>query len=274
MSHSTQPDATDLPLADRRIEDVPGHWLLARLGKRVLRPGGAAMTENMLDDADLADADVLEIAPGLGKTATSILDRSPRSYTGIESDPAAAELTTTAIDCNGRVLEGDAASTGLDAESVDAVVGEAMLTMQTDKHKAEIIAEAFRVMRPGGRYAIHELALEPDTLDEATTTEIRRALARSIKVNARPLTEAEWRALLTDAGFVVDRVRFAPMALLEARRMIADEGVLQTLRIARNIITSPPARRRVLAMRSVFVEHKSHMAAISIIAVKPDGRAA
>ena len=31
-----------LPYADRPIASAPGHWVLARAGKRVLRPGGAA----------------------------------------------------------------------------------------------------------------------------------------------------------------------------------------------------------------------------------------
>ena len=36
--------SADLPLphADRPISSAPGHWVLARAGKRVLRPGGAA----------------------------------------------------------------------------------------------------------------------------------------------------------------------------------------------------------------------------------------
>ena len=46
--------AGDLPLAGRKPEDMPGHWLLARLGKRVLRPGGRALTEQLLDDARAA----------------------------------------------------------------------------------------------------------------------------------------------------------------------------------------------------------------------------
>ena len=45
---------TDLPYADRRDEDMPGHWILAKLGKRVLRPGGLELTEHLLADADLA----------------------------------------------------------------------------------------------------------------------------------------------------------------------------------------------------------------------------
>lgn len=260
---------TDLPLADRKAEDVPGHWLLARLGKRVLRPGGRAMTERMLDDARLADSDVLELAPGLGKTATAILAKNPSSYVGVESDASAAALTEKAVGSRGRIVEGDASATGLDDESVDAAIGEAMLTMQTDRHKSEIIDEAFRVLRPGGRYAIHELSLNPDTLADEQKTEIRKALARSIKVNARPLTEDEWRTILTDSGFAIQTVRFAPMALLEPRRVIADEGFLRTVRFAFNVIRNKGARARILGMRSVFVKYRDNLAAIEIIAVKP-----
>ncbi|PRC44304.1 SAM-dependent methyltransferase, partial [Mycobacterium sp. ITM-2017-0098] len=37
-----------LPLAERSDADLPGHWLLARLGKRVLRPGGLELTTRLL----------------------------------------------------------------------------------------------------------------------------------------------------------------------------------------------------------------------------------
>ena len=114
------------------------------------------------------------------------------------------------------MIRGEAARTGLPDASVDAVFGEAMLTMQTDAHKADIVAEAFRVLRPAGRYAIHELALRPDGVDDSVKTEIRTALARSIKVNARPLTAAEWTNLLTAAGFDLQTVSFAPMARVGA----------------------------------------------------------
>jgi ubiquinone/menaquinone biosynthesis C-methylase UbiE len=47
----------------------------------------------------------------------------------------------------------------------------AMLTMQGDPAKHAIVAEASRVLRPGGRYAIHELALTPETIsDESKPT--------------------------------------------------------------------------------------------------------
>lgn len=81
-----------LPLSDRDDDHMQGHWLLARLGKRVLRPGGVELTRTLLARAEVTDADVLELAPGLGRTAAEILARNPRSYVGAESDPNAANL--------------------------------------------------------------------------------------------------------------------------------------------------------------------------------------
>ena len=68
--------------------------------------------------------------------------------------PKAAEIVTERIGAstkpNYRVVNASAQETGLPSESYDAVVGEAMLTMQTDKHKLEIMREAARLLRPGG----------------------------------------------------------------------------------------------------------------------------
>jgi len=42
-----------LPFAQRSDADIPGHWLLARLGKRVLRPGGLELTSRLLAAANI-----------------------------------------------------------------------------------------------------------------------------------------------------------------------------------------------------------------------------
>ena len=267
----TSNNSTDagMPMAGRDAAHLPGHWLLARLGKRVLRPGGREMTTRMLAAAGLAGSDVVELAPGLGRTAKQILEDRPASYVGVEADQDAATLARSAVGSKGTVIVGDADETTLPDSSADVVVGEAMLTMQTDAHKAQIVAEAFRVLRPGGRYAIHELALTPDTVPDEVKTEVRQALARSIKVNARPLATAEWRELLEQAGFDIDEVSFASMALLEPRRIITDEGPLRTLKFVGNVLRDRDARARVLGMRSTFRKHGDHMAAIAIIARKP-----
>jgi SAM-dependent methyltransferase len=261
-----------LPSSNRADDTVQGHWLLARLGKRVLRPGGVELTRTLLARAEVTGADVLELAPGLGRTATEILARGPRSYVGAESDPDAANVVRDVLTEhraeNGTVLVADAAATGLPDASSDVVVGEAMLTMQGDAAKQAIVAEASRVLRPHGRYAIHELALTPDTVSEEISTDIRQSLARALKVNARPLTVAEWSQLLTDHGLVVDHVATAPMALLQPRRVIADEGLFNALRFARNLLVHRDGRKRVLGMRRTFRRHRDRLAAVAIVAHK------
>lgn len=263
-------DDDRVPFAERRTADVPGHWLLARLGKRVLRPGGLGLNRELLSHAGVADADVVELAPGLGRTATELLAIGPRTYVGVEKDADAARLTGKAIGARGRVVDADAAQTGLTGASADLVIGEAMLTMQSEAGKQVIIAEAARLLRPGGRYAIHELGLYPDTLDAGFKTELRKDLARAIKVNARPLTVAEWRELLEGQGLVVEWTGTAPMALLQMRRNLADEGVRGTLRILRNVLRDADARRRVLSMRSLFRTHRDTLRGVALVARKPE----
>ena len=247
----------------------PGHWVLARAGKRVLRPGGAALSAAMLSHAGLAGADVVELAPGLGRTAAEIIKDHPASYTAIDRDPDAARRVAAVIGDLGTVRQGEAADTGLDDASADVVVGEAMLTMQGDKGKAAIVAEAARVLRPGGRYAIHELGVTPDDIDEEYYTELRRDLARSIHVNARPMTAAAWKELMEGAGLVVDWVDTAPMALLKVGRNIRDEGVRGFLRIARNVAADKALRRRVQEMAGTFKRYEKDMVGIALVAHKP-----
>ena len=56
---------------------MPGHWLLAKLGKRVLRPGGLALTRAMLDRLNIQTQDsVIEFAPGLGRNRAHGLESS------------------------------------------------------------------------------------------------------------------------------------------------------------------------------------------------------
>lgn len=64
MSASRSPNDHGLPGAELSVRKMPGHWLLARLGKRVLRPrpGGLELTRRLLS----------------GTPATSLLSRRPR----------------------------------------------------------------------------------------------------------------------------------------------------------------------------------------------------
>jgi SAM-dependent methyltransferase len=260
-----------MPGASLDIAKMPGHWVLAQMGKRVLRPGGVELTERMLDALEIGPTDrVVELAPGLGATARLTLSRRPRSYVGVDRDPAAAEIVRS-IPARLRVecVVGTAQDTGLEGGSADVVYGEAMLTMQTAAGKAKIATEAYRLLAPGGRYGIHELSVQPDDLDDAVKDRVYRDLSEAIRVGARPLTRSEWVATLTDAGFEIEVCLDAPMHLLEPARIIRDEGVAGAARIAWNVASNPAARRRVLGMREVFRRHAPVLGAIAIVARRP-----
>jgi len=250
---------------------MPGHWLLAKMGKRVLRPGGRELTSQLLTSLDIGpDDDVVEFAPGLGVTARLTLERGPRTYTGVERDEHAAQTVARMLTGRGqRCIQGSAERTGLPDSSVSVVYGEAMLSMQPATAKARIVAEAARVLRSGGRYGIHELCLTPDGVDDAIRTAIERDLTDDIHVGVRPLTIGEWRELLAGAGLQVREERIAPMHLLEPARLIRDEGLGRALRFVFNVATHSAARRRVLAMRRVFRKYADHLAAIALVAYKP-----
>lgn len=73
-------DPHALPMSERDSAHLPGHWLLARLGKRVLRPGGAGMTTRLLADAGIEGSDVVELAPAsVGPRGRSWLRRRSRT---------------------------------------------------------------------------------------------------------------------------------------------------------------------------------------------------
>lgn len=264
-----------LPGTGLPVEKVPGHWLLAQLGKRVLRPGGMGLTRQMLAALHITPTDqVIEFAPGLGVTAQIVLSNTPASYTAVEADDAAAKRVQRYLSGeNQRCVVGHAEKTGLPDASATVIYGEAMLTMQTPGNKSKIIAEAKRLLTLDGRYGIHELCLVPDDITEDTKETINQALSKSIHVGARPLTVSEWKALFEHEGFIIKAESTVPMHLLKLPRLIQDEGISGTIRLIWNIIRKPPARKRILAMRQVFQQYEKNLAAVMLVAEKgqPDG---
>jgi SAM-dependent methyltransferase len=261
---------TMLSKAELDYQKAPGHWILARLGKRVLRPGGLELTQQMLSNLNIQAADdVVEFAPGLGVTAKLTLSRQPFSYTAIERDETAAQQVRRYLTGPGRkCLVGKAEDTGLPDSSATVAYGEAMLTMQTAGNKARIVRETTRLLKPGGRYGIHELCLQPDDLSESKKEGINQALSQAIRVGARPLTISEWQALLEAEGFTVKDVATAQMHLLEPKRFIQDEGWSRTLRFILNMARTPAARRRILGMRTVFQKYSEFLGAVAMVGVK------
>ena len=258
------------PGASLSPRNMPGHWVLARLGKRVLRPGGMELTRRMLEALDIVPADdVVEFAPGLGLTAQLTLKRHPASYTAVERDATAAGIVSSYLKgSRQKCVTGSADQTGLPGEFATVVYGEAMLTMQTPEMKRRIVGEARRLLKRGGRYAIHEMCLVGDDLDEERKKEINQALSRAIHVGVRPLSVSEWRELMEAEGFEIQTELSAPMHLLEPHRLLSDEGLKGTLRFVWNVMRDRESRERVLMMRKVFRRYQSNLAAVTLICVK------
>ena len=253
-----------------KTEKMPGHWVLARLGKRVLRPGGMELTRRMLEALHIRPTDeVVEFAPGMGVTARLTLASGPASYTAVERDEAAAKIVGGYLKGDRqRCVVGSAADTGLPDQCATVVYGEAMLTMQTEETKRRIVREAHRLLKNRGRYGIHEMCLLSDGLDEETRKETEMALTGVVHHGVRPLAVSEWRALLESEGFEAQSVKMAPMSLLEPGRLIRDEGLARALRFGWNVLRDSEARRRVLGMRSVFRRYRKQLAAVTMVGIK------
>lgn len=252
------------------IDKMSGHWLLAKIGKKVLRPGGKKLTNEMVELLDINTNDaIVEFAPGLGYTTSIVLDKQPTSYIGIDLDEKIIENLNQKFDNQKAVFQlANAADTRLDDCSQTKVFGEAMLTMHANHRKSEIIKEAHRVLKKDGYYAIHELALKPNNISDEIKKNIQKELAITMNVNARPLTVEEWKILVKEEGFEIIEIKTAEMRLLEPSRLIDDEGFSGFLTIIKNIATQTEVRERVIKMKKVFKKYEEHLCAFVMIAKK------
>ncbi len=113
-------------------------------------------------------------------------------------------------------------------------------------------------------------ALRQILIDEDKKRAIQREVSETIQHPAKPITPAEWKALMEENGFVVEFEAVAPMHLLEPKRVIADEGLSGFLKIVKNVLTKPQARKRVLGMRKIFRKHEKNLSAITLVARKKE----
>src|SRR5665213_1891952 len=203
MRQNTYPNAnklesyfipSELPGDQQHPDKMQGHWVLARVGKRVLRPGGVELTRQMLDALAIGPQDrVVEFAPGLGVTAGMVLQKCPLAYWGVEREPAAAgRLRRRFAGATTQIVLGRAEESGLPDACASVVYGEALLSMQNQQQKSRIISEACRLLTAGGRYGIHELCFLPDNIPDHVRQEIQAAMSRENHVGVQPLCRHEW----------------------------------------------------------------------------------
>lgn len=253
----------DVPLAR-----MPAHWMLGRLGKKVMRPGGLTPSLHMLDALQIGpEDDVVDMWPGLGLTTERTLAARPRSYLAIERGRAEAARVRRILAGDAQeVIVGPVHKTGLADGAASVVYGEALLTLEPAKRKTAIVAEAARLLRHGGRYGIHELLLTPGNLPEDAKDDIERTLTTVLRVGARPLTADEWRRLIERAGFDVEFEETGKMLLLDVPTFLADEGIAGSALFTARCFAHPSVLPRIAQMWTVFRRYRDNIGAIVMTA--------
>jgi arsenite methyltransferase len=96
---------------------------------------------------------------------------------------------------NVEFLKGEIEHIPLPDASVDVVISNCVINLSCDKSK--VLTEAFRVLKPGGRFAVSDVVVRGDV-----PPEIRRNMELWIGCVAGALEEQEFLTLLRDVGFV------------------------------------------------------------------------
>ena len=175
-------------LGDR--EQIPDTAALASLGCG--NPTAVAELhegETVLDLGSGGGIDVLLSAKRVGETGLAYgLDMTDEMLALARENQQKAGVQ------NVQWLRGHIEEIPLPADTVDVVISNCVINLSGDKPK--VIAEAARVLRPGGRFAVSDVIADED-MDDATRADMQ-AYTGCI---AGALTRAEFEQILTNAGF-------------------------------------------------------------------------
>jgi arsenite methyltransferase len=179
------------------LEGIPLKAALASLGcgnptaLTELHPG-----EVVLDLGSGGGIDVLLSARRVGPTGFAY---------GLDMTDAMLELARKNAEeagaSNVEFLKGNIADIPLPDNSIDVVISNCVINLAPDK--APVLEEAFRVLKPGGRFAVSDIVIQGGLPQELVdSAEFRRDISSWSGCIAGALTDAEYRKLLSQAGFV------------------------------------------------------------------------
>ncbi|PID82275.1 MAG: SAM-dependent methyltransferase [Clostridiales bacterium] len=206
------------------MKRVPGHELLARLGKKRLRPGGVEATNWLLEKGEFStEKNVLEVACNMGTTLLEIANKYGCTITGVDMSDEALEkakrnVKNANLEDKINLLKADAKSLPFEDETFDIVINEAMLTMLSNKDKEKALREYYRVLKKGGVLLTHDINVV------GGVPKVLSILRKVIHVPAVPLKESDWITLLEKVGFINIKDKTGEMTLMSDEGMIKDEG--------------------------------------------------
>src|SRR5256886_3376518 len=120
---------------------------------------------------------------------------------------------------NVEFLKGEIEHIPLPDASVDVIISNCVINLSADKRR--VLGEAFRVLRPGGRFAVSDVVVRGEI-----PAAVRRSMELWVGCVAGALEEQEYRRLLAEAGFVdvgVEPTRIYEFA--DARAVLAGAGL-------------------------------------------------
>ena len=120
---------------------------------------------------------------------------------------------------NVEFLKGEIERVPLPDASVDVVISNCVINLSADKRR--VLAEAFRVLKPGGRFAVSDVVVRG-----AVPPAVRRSMELWIGCVADALEEGEFRRLLGEVGFESIEIEPTRVYRLEdARAFLLESGL-------------------------------------------------
>src|SRR5438034_4273247 len=145
--------------------------------------------ETVLDLGSGGGIDVLLSARQVGPTGRAIgLDMTDEMLALAHENQRKAGVD------NATFLKGEIEAIPLPDNSVDVIISNCVINLSADKDR--VFAEAFRVLRPGGRFAVSDVVVRGEV-----PAQIRRSVELWIGCVAGALEEGEYRDKLAKAGF-------------------------------------------------------------------------
>ena len=120
---------------------------------------------------------------------------------------------------NVEFLKGEIENIPLPDNSVDVIISNCVINLSSDKDR--VLREAFRVLKPGGRFAVSDVVTRG-----VISEEIRKSILLWVGCIAGALDETEYRDKLVSAGF--EQIEIEPTRIYrieDAREFLATEGV-------------------------------------------------
>jgi arsenite methyltransferase len=195
--------------------EIPDAALKASLGcgnptlLAALNPG-----ETVLDLGSGGGIDVLLSARRVGPSGKAYgLDMTDEMLALANENKRAAGVE------NVEFLKGEIENIPLPDNFVDVIISNCVINLSSNKDR--VISEAFRVLKPGGRFAVSDVVTKGEMLPE-----IRKSVLLWVGCVAGALEESEYRAKLAAAGF--ESIDVEPTRIYrveDAREFLAAEGI-------------------------------------------------